>query len=117
MRTHARQQTRLHPLTAARPCLAACAHMRSHAFLSTKSAIGLDAVARVLSLLAPGVLHVFSAAKYTRSHHIDRHDDRAYTPVCVCVRVCGPLRSRPRACTRWCVCGPVGAKAAQPPNK
>ncbi|KAF5837246.1 hypothetical protein DUNSADRAFT_4637 [Dunaliella salina] len=53
----------------------------SHSFKSTKRAKNLEAVSRVLSLLLPESLHVFSAAKYTGSDHIAPHDDRAYTQV------------------------------------
>jgi len=49
--------------------------------MSTKKAKNLEAVSRVLSLLLPESLHVFSAAKYTGSDHIAPHDDRAFTQV------------------------------------
>ncbi|KAI8468679.1 MAG: hypothetical protein J3K34DRAFT_477473 [Monoraphidium minutum] len=60
----------------------------SHAFESTKGrAAGsrlrgaLEKAFRALSLLLPGSLFTFSAARYSRGHHIEPHDDRAYTDV------------------------------------
>ncbi len=54
----------------------------SHQFWSTKHASAIvDAVVRVISLLLPGQLNAFSAARYDTSHHIAPHDDRAYVPV------------------------------------
>ena len=64
----------------------------SHAFVSTKGASAdggagggecedLAKIFRAVSLLMPGALHTFSAARYTAGHHIEPHDDRAYTNV------------------------------------
>lgn len=54
----------------------------SHEFWSTKAAgPALEAAIRALTLLRPGQLHAFSAARYDARHHIAPHDDRAYTPV------------------------------------
>ncbi|KIZ02959.1 hypothetical protein MNEG_5005 [Monoraphidium neglectum] len=60
----------------------------SHAFDSTKRGGGdgevdeqLAKAFRVMSLLRPGELFTFSAARYARGHHIEPHDDRAYTNV------------------------------------
>ncbi|KXZ57006.1 hypothetical protein GPECTOR_1g909 [Gonium pectorale] len=52
-----------------------------HSFSSVKQARGLDAVTRLFSLVRPGALNSFSAARYCRSDHIAPHDDRAYTQV------------------------------------
>eukprot|EP00798_Chlamydomonas_sp_ICE-L_P018994 gene18994-25578_t len=52
-----------------------------HAFWSTKQAPGLDRITRLFSTLVPDSLHTFSAARYMSGHHIDPHDDRAYTEV------------------------------------
>ncbi|KAJ9510491.1 hypothetical protein QJQ45_015954 [Haematococcus lacustris] len=62
-----RRRRRCHPsaVTSSTPCvLLACSC--SHEFWSVRSAKGLDAVFRALSLLLPGELHSFSAAKYCR---------------------------------------------------
>eukprot|EP00887_Chlorella_sp_A99_P003532 scaffold7.g3532.t1 len=55
----------------------------SHEFRSTKHAAGaeLDIVLRALAALVPGQYNAFSAGRYDAGHHIDPHDDRAYTPV------------------------------------
>ena len=64
----------------------------SHAFVSTKGASAdggagggecedLAKIFRAVSLLMLGALHTFSAARYTAGHHIEPHDDRAYTNV------------------------------------
>jgi hypothetical protein len=50
-------------------------------FWSVKGAANLQAVFRVLGLLLPESLNTFSAAKYSKQHHIAPHDDRAYTQV------------------------------------
>lgn len=42
---------------------------------------GIEEAVRALSLLLPGELHSFSAAKYLEGNHIDPHDDRSYTQV------------------------------------
>ena len=55
----------------------------SHRFWSTKKAEGLDEIVRALSVLLPEQFNSFSAGKYERSHHIEPHDDRAYTDVMV----------------------------------
>jgi hypothetical protein len=41
----------------------------------------LQPIFRVFSLLVPGALHTFSAARYAPGHRIAPHDDRAYTRV------------------------------------
>ena len=51
---------------------------------------------RALSLLRPGSLFTFSAARYSRGHHIEPHTDRAYTNVRVSFRPAAHAR-RPRA--------------------
>ncbi|GFR40917.1 hypothetical protein Agub_g1573, partial [Astrephomene gubernaculifera] len=53
----------------------------SHSFSSVKHAKGLQSIVRFFSLVRPGALHAFSAAKYVKSDHIAPHDDRAYTQV------------------------------------
>ncbi|GIL72735.1 hypothetical protein Vretimale_4446 [Volvox reticuliferus] len=53
----------------------------SHSFSSVKHAKGLDAVVRLFSLVRPGSLNSFSAAKYCKTDHIAPHDDRAYAQV------------------------------------
>ncbi|GLI68866.1 hypothetical protein VaNZ11_013412 [Volvox africanus] len=53
----------------------------SHSFSSVKHARGLDAVVRLFSLVRPGSLNAFSAARYCKTDHIAPHDDRAYTQV------------------------------------
>ncbi|KAJ9509626.1 hypothetical protein QJQ45_011374 [Haematococcus lacustris] len=66
-RRQRRRRRRCHPsaVTSSTPCvLLACSC--SHEFWSVRSAKGLDAVFRALSLLLPGELHSFSAAKYCR---------------------------------------------------
>eukprot|EP01121_Diplochlamys_sp_Union-15-3_P022170 TRINITY_DN9360_c0_g1_i4.p1 TRINITY_DN9360_c0_g1~~TRINITY_DN9360_c0_g1_i4.p1 ORF type:complete len:224 (+),score=42.17 TRINITY_DN9360_c0_g1_i4:50-721(+) len=52
-----------------------------HSFLSTKCGLGVPELCRVISILLPGELNTFSAAKYEKTHHIMPHDDRAYTDV------------------------------------
>ena len=53
----------------------------NHQFFSARQGGGLDAVYQALALLRPGELNSFSAARYQTNHHIDPHDDRAYTQV------------------------------------
>jgi hypothetical protein len=53
-----------------------------HAFLSVKAhGSRLGALLRAFTLLLPGELSTFSAARYERTHGIAPHDDRAYTDV------------------------------------
>jgi hypothetical protein len=52
-----------------------------HMFLSTKQAPGLDKLLRIFTAWQPDRLATFSAAKYTHSHHIEPHDDCAFTNV------------------------------------
>ncbi len=74
----------------------------SHRFFSSKGSAcsggdggtqPLDTLLRAFSLLRPGQLNAFSAARYERDHHIAPHDDRAYTPVLLdtgdCVEIGG----------------------------
>ena len=74
----------------------------SHSFKSTKGDgrgdLGVDAVCRLFSLLQPGALNAFSAARYMRSDHIAPHDDRAYTPVSQSIpeAPCRPCMRRPQ---------------------
>jgi len=53
----------------------------SHSFWSVKTTPELESVFRLFSMVQPGELHTFSAAKYQKNHHIAPHDDRAYTNV------------------------------------
>ena len=54
----------------------------AHKFWSSKTAPGVEAIGRAISILQPGRLHSgFSAGKYEQSNHIEPHDDRAYTDV------------------------------------
>ncbi|KAL3142973.1 hypothetical protein ABBQ38_003255 [Trebouxia sp. C0009 RCD-2024] len=56
----------------------------AHGFLSTKdpsAAPGLEQLLRLFLVLMPEELHTFSVARYTQGHHINSHDDRAYTDV------------------------------------
>lgn len=79
----------------------------SHAFESTKEAgaaaaggpLGAELAKafRALSLLQPGALFTFSAARYTRGHHIEPHDDRAYTNVRRAARALEARRARAAA--------------------
>jgi hypothetical protein len=73
----------------------------SHAFDSTKRGGGdgevdeqLAKAFRVMSLLRPGELFTFSAARYAQGHHIEPHDDRAYTNVRRAARSAAWARAR-----------------------
>jgi len=55
----------------------------AHKFWSSKTAPGLEAIVRAISVLQPGRINTFSAGKYEKSNHIEPHDDRAYADVVV----------------------------------
>ena len=52
-----------------------------HAFYSCKSAPGLEELLRIFVAWQPERLQSFSAAKYECTHHIEPHDDCAFTTV------------------------------------
>jgi len=75
----------------------------AHKFWSSKTAPGLEAIVRAISVLQPGRINTFSAGKYEKSNHIEPHDDRAYADVVVevCASPRGPsFSAEPNVCQK-----------------